>query len=66
MLFQACTKTCYQQQVISLCHCADPYVEKYGAAFDYTNVSSCAVQNETQGISLHFIYHHNHNWLEYQ
>ena len=50
ILSQACTKTCYQQQVINLCHCADSYVEKYGAAFNYQNVSSCDVQNTTQGI----------------
>ena len=41
-------KTCYQHHVISKCDCADPYVEKYGAAFNYGNMSSCDVRNATQ------------------
>jgi hypothetical protein len=46
---QACQKTCYQAHVIERCHCADSYYPKYGAAFNYINVSVCSTSNVTQG-----------------
>ena len=48
-VFKACLKTCFQRNVINKCGCADPYIAKNGAAFDYADTQSCDVRNGTQG-----------------
>ena len=35
--------------MINKCGCADPYIAKNGAAFDYADIASCDVRNGAQG-----------------